>query len=117
MRQLSDAGIDAAVLMMPLVPGVTTSRAAVRATLQAIADAGVRLAGSGVTHLEDGVRQHFFAFLERTYPGLARRLSRALQGLLRAEGLRLEGQSDGEQPDGGGGHDFQTAVGSSCSLI
>ncbi len=55
---------------MPLVPGVTTSRSAVRATLQAVADAGVRLAGSGVTHLEDGVRQHFFAFLERAYPDL-----------------------------------------------
>ena len=69
-RQLSEAGIDAAVLMMPLVPGVTTSRSAVRATLEAIAEARVRVAGSGVTHLEDGVRQHFFAFLERDYPDL-----------------------------------------------
>jgi DNA repair photolyase len=69
-RQLTDAGVDAAVLMMPLVPGITTSRTAVRRTLEAMADAGVRLAGSGVTHLEDGVRQHFFSFLEREYPEL-----------------------------------------------
>jgi DNA repair photolyase len=69
-RQLADAGVDAAVLMMPLVPGITTSRAIVRRTLEEIANAGVRLAGSGVTHLEDGVRQHFFAFLEREYPDL-----------------------------------------------
>ena len=67
-RQLSDAGVDASVLMMPLVPGVTTRAPRSRATLQAVADAGVRVAGSGVAHLEDGVRQHFFAFLERTYP-------------------------------------------------
>ena len=31
-RQLADAGVDAAVLMMPLVPGITTSRAIVRRT-------------------------------------------------------------------------------------
>lgn len=69
-RQLADAGVDAAVLMMPLVPGITTSRTAVRRTLEAISETGVRLAGSGVTHLEDGVRQHFFSFLEREYPHL-----------------------------------------------
>jgi DNA repair photolyase len=56
--------------MMPLVPGITTSRAIVERTVRAIAEAGAPLAGSGVLHLEDRVRQHFFAFLEREYPGL-----------------------------------------------
>ena len=62
--------IGVGLLMMPLVPGITTSRAIVRRTLEEIAQTGVRLAGSGVTHLEEGVRQHFFAFLEREYPDL-----------------------------------------------
>jgi DNA repair photolyase len=69
-RQLVDAGVDASVLMMPLVPGITTTRPIVERTLRAIADAGVSVAGSGVAHLEDGVRQYFFRFLEREYPDL-----------------------------------------------
>jgi DNA repair photolyase len=69
-RQLIDAGIDAGVLMMPLVPGITTSKPSVDRTLQAIADAGARFIGANVAHLEEGVREHFFAFLRREYPQL-----------------------------------------------
>lgn len=69
-RQLVDAGIDAGILMMPLVPGLTTSRHAIESTISAIADAGVPLIGSNVAHLETGVREHFFGFLEREFPHL-----------------------------------------------
>ena len=69
-RALTDAGIDAGVLMMPLVPGITTSRAAVEETLAAIHRAGARFVGANVAHLEEGVRTHFFAFLAREYPAL-----------------------------------------------
>jgi DNA repair photolyase len=56
--------------MMPLVPGITTGRASIERTVRAIADAGVPLLGSNVAHLEAGVREHFFRFLEREYPQL-----------------------------------------------
>jgi DNA repair photolyase len=69
-RQLVDAGIDARVLMMPLIPGITTAPPIVRRTLRAIADAGLRFAGTTVARFDDGVRGHFFAFLEREYPQL-----------------------------------------------
>jgi DNA repair photolyase len=69
-RQLTDAGIDAGVLMMPLVPGITTSRAKIEATLAAIRDSGARFIGANVARLDDGVREHFFGFLEREYPSL-----------------------------------------------
>lgn len=69
-RQLADAGIDTGVLMMPLVPGLTTSREQIRRTVGAIAQAGVRLVAASLTHLEPGVREHFFAFLEREHPSL-----------------------------------------------
>jgi DNA repair photolyase len=69
-RQLTDAGIDTAVMMMPLVPGITTSRSSIRATVQAIERAGLRFAGVNVAHLEAGVREHFMAFLGREYPAL-----------------------------------------------
>ena len=69
-RQLTDAGIEAGVLMMPLVPGITTSRGSVTRTLEAIQHVGARFIGSNVAHLETGVREHFFAFLSREYPQL-----------------------------------------------
>jgi DNA repair photolyase len=69
-RQLTDAGIEAAVFMMPLVPGITTSRGSVERTLSAIAEAGVRFAGAGVARFDPGVREHFFAFLKRSFPDL-----------------------------------------------
>jgi DNA repair photolyase len=69
-RALVDAGIDARVLMMPLVPGITTSRRQIERTVAAIAEAGVPLAGVDVARLDPGVREHFFAFLAREYPAL-----------------------------------------------
>jgi DNA repair photolyase len=69
-RQLMDAGLDASVLMMPLVPGITTSASAIERTFRAIAEAGVRFAGAGVARLDAGVREHFVAFLAREYPRL-----------------------------------------------
>jgi hypothetical protein len=38
--------------------------------MAAIADAGAAYIGTSVAHLEDGVRDHFFSFLEREYPAL-----------------------------------------------
>jgi DNA repair photolyase len=69
-RQLTDAGIEAGVLMMPLVPGITTSRASVERTLHAMADCGARFIGTCVARLDPGVKEHFYAFLEREYPTL-----------------------------------------------
>ena len=70
LRQLADAGIETGVLMMPLVPGITTTRASIAATLEAIREAGVPVVGSNVARLDEGVKQHFFAFLARTHPEL-----------------------------------------------
>jgi DNA repair photolyase len=69
-RQLQDEGIDGGILMMPLVPGITTSKAGIERTLSAIAGAGVRFVGADVARFDPGVREHFFGFLEREYPAL-----------------------------------------------
>lgn len=69
-RRLRDAGVDAAVLMMPLMPGITTSRASLTRTVAAIRDAGLPIAGAGVGRLDPGVREFFFEFLTREYPAL-----------------------------------------------
>lgn len=79
-RALIDAGIDASVLMMPLVPGISTSRRAIDRTVGAIADAGVPLAGWCVARLDPGVRDHFFAYLDGAFPVLTEGYRRLYQG-------------------------------------
>src|SRR5258708_35122946 len=82
-RELIDAGINAGVLMSPIVPGFTSSRRKVEDTIKAIADHGARFVGSTVMHLEDGTRDHFFRFLEKSFPSMVPGLTR-LYGQKRA---------------------------------
>jgi DNA repair photolyase len=67
-RDLVDAGINAGVLMNPIVPGFSSSRAKLERTVKAIADHGARFVGCNVMFLEDGTRTHFMKYLEREFP-------------------------------------------------
>src|SRR5689334_8681060 len=67
-RELVDAGINAGVLMNPIVPGFSSSRAKLERTIKAIADHGARFVGCNVMFLEDGTRAHFMKFLAREFP-------------------------------------------------
>ena len=69
-EQLARAGIEAGVLMMPLVAGVSTSREAITGTLAAIRESGARFVGANVARFDPGVREYFFDFLSREYPHL-----------------------------------------------
>lgn len=75
-RDLVDAGIDAGVLMAPIVPGFSSSRAKLERTVKAIADHGARFVGCNVMYLQDGTRAHFLAFLEREFPSMLPRYQR-----------------------------------------
>ena len=66
--QLVDAGVNAGVLMNPIVPGFSSSREKLERTVKAIADHGARFVGCNVMFLEDGTRAHFMKFLEREFP-------------------------------------------------
>src|SRR5262249_5067668 len=57
-RELVDAGINAGVLMNPIVPGFSSSRAKLERTVKAIADHGAQFLGCNVMFLEDGTRTH-----------------------------------------------------------
>jgi DNA repair photolyase len=72
-RTLVDAGIDAGVLMAPIVPGISSHPEKLERTVKAIADSGARSVGSMVMHLEGGTRDHFLRFLSREYPSLVTR--------------------------------------------
>jgi DNA repair photolyase len=75
-RDLVDAGINAGVLMNPIVPGLSSSRAKIERTIKAIADHGARFVGCNVMFLEDGTRTHFMKFLEREFPSWVPRYER-----------------------------------------
>jgi DNA repair photolyase len=69
-RTLVDAGLDAGVLMNPLVPGFSTHPAKIEATIKAVADHGARFVGSNTMFLEGGTRDHFMRFLQQQFPAL-----------------------------------------------
>ncbi|HYU78028.1 MAG TPA: radical SAM protein [Vicinamibacterales bacterium] len=69
-RALVDAGIEAGVLMNPLVPGFSTAPAKIEATVKAIADHGARFVGSNPMYLDGGTRDHFMSFLQQEFPAM-----------------------------------------------
>jgi DNA repair photolyase len=69
-RHLVDAGVNAGVLMAPIVPGFSSSRSKLEGTIKAIADHGARFVGWNVMHLEEGTRTHFMNFVEREFPSM-----------------------------------------------
>jgi len=69
-RKMVDAGLDAGVLMAPLVPGFSTHPARIEATIKAIADHGARFVGSNILFLDGGTRDHFMRFLGAEFPAM-----------------------------------------------
>jgi DNA repair photolyase len=75
-RELVDAGINAGVLMNPIVPGFSSSRDKLERTMKAVADHGARFVGCNVMFLEDGTRSHFMKFIERDFPSMLPRFEK-----------------------------------------
>jgi DNA repair photolyase len=75
-RELVDAGVNAGVLMAPIVPGFSSSRAKLERTIKAIADHGARFVGCNVMYLQEGTRTHFMRFIEREFPAMRPRFER-----------------------------------------
>ena len=75
-RALADAGINAGVLMAPIVPGFSSSRTKLERTVKAIADHGARFVGCNVMYLQDGTRTHFMQFIERDFPSMRPRFEK-----------------------------------------
>ena len=78
-RELVDAGVNAGVLMAPIVPGFSSSRSKLERTVKTIADCGARFVGCNVMHLQDGTRSHFMDFLNREFPSMRPRYERLYQ--------------------------------------
>jgi len=79
-RQLRDAGVNAGVLMAPVVPGFTTQPARLEATIKAVADHGAAFLGANVMYLKEGTRDHFMRFLAKESPSLVDSYNRLYAG-------------------------------------
>ena len=69
-RHLREAGVNAGVLMAPVVPGFTTQPARLEATIKAIAEHGAAFMGANLLYLKGGTKDHFMGFLAAEFPHL-----------------------------------------------
>jgi DNA repair photolyase len=92
-RALVDAGVNAGVLMAPVVPGFSTARHKLERTIKAIADHGARFVGCNVMYLQDGTRDHFMRFIEREFPAMRPRFEKLYTKKYPPEAYRKEVQS------------------------
>jgi DNA repair photolyase len=79
-RILRDAGINAGVLMAPVVPGFTTETAKLDATIKAVADHGAAFLGANVLYLKGGTKDHFMGFLAHAFPHMVESYQRLYAG-------------------------------------
>jgi len=77
---LREAGINAGVLMAPVVPGFTTQRSKLDATIKAVADHGAAFLGANVLYLKGGTKDHFMGFLAHTFPHMVESYERLYAG-------------------------------------
>ena len=79
-RTLRDAGVNAGVLMAPVVPGFTTQPAKLEATIKAVADHGAAFMGANLLYLKGGTKDHFLGFLAHHYPDMFAKYERLYPG-------------------------------------
>jgi len=92
-RALVEAGVNAGVLMAPIVPGFSSSRQKIERTIKAIADHGARFVGCNVMYLQDGTRDHFMRFIDREFPAMRPRFERLYVKKYPPESYRKEVQA------------------------
>jgi DNA repair photolyase len=79
-RTLREAGVNAGVLMAPVVPGFTTQTSKLEATIKACADHDAAFVGANVLYLKGGTKDHFMGFLRQEFPEMARSYERLYPG-------------------------------------
>ncbi|NII50097.1 Rv2578c family radical SAM protein [Frigoribacterium endophyticum] len=69
-RAATDAGLRCSVFMMPVLPYLTDTREHLTTALEAVRDSGATAVLYSALHLKPGVKEWFFAWLEREHPEL-----------------------------------------------
>src|SRR5206468_7443532 len=77
LRRLTAAGINAGLIVAPVLPGVTDDVSHLEALFQAAREAGARFVHAGALRLYPAVRDRFLPLLREQFPGLEQRYRRA----------------------------------------
>jgi DNA repair photolyase len=75
--RLRSHGIDVAVNVMPVLPGITDAPAMIDALVHAVADAGASYLGACALRLRRTARDRYLPFIDAEFPELAARYRRA----------------------------------------
>jgi DNA repair photolyase len=78
--RLAAAGVDAGLLIAPVLPGISDGAHELDALFRAARDAGARFVHAGPLRLYAGVRERFLPVLDAAFPHLAARYRRAYAG-------------------------------------
>ena len=73
-------GVEAGVLIAPIVPGITDTSDHLRELVKSAADHGARFVGSRVLALQGSVKEHFLGFMRSEYPSLLAEYRRLFPG-------------------------------------
>lgn len=79
-RRLSAAGIDTAVAMAPILPGLSDAPEQLEAVVRAAREAGANRVWVNVLYLKPGTREHFLGALARDWPQELERYERLYEG-------------------------------------
>ncbi len=77
LKRLTDAGINAGLIVAPVLPGITDDVPHLEALFRAAHEAGARFVHTGPLRLYPAVRERFLPVLEQHFPPLAERYRRA----------------------------------------
>ena len=69
LERLSSAGVNAGVLLAPVIPGITDSLDNLSAVVRAAAHHGACFLSTNILYLKEGTREHFLDFAQQAFPG------------------------------------------------
>jgi len=76
LQAITEAGVRAGILLMPIIPGLTDSERTLESVVRAAAAHGARYVHGRVLFLKDSAKKSFYEYLMRTAPDLHARYSR-----------------------------------------
>jgi DNA repair photolyase len=80
LEKLAQAGLNAGVIIAPIVPGITDDVPHLTALLRAAKDAGARFAETSVLRMYTNVRRRFMPVIAQEFPHLLAKYERAFAG-------------------------------------
>ena len=80
LRRLRDAGIEAGINCMPVLPGITDDPQAIEALVKRVAEAGATYVGACALRLQSSARKRYLPFIDEHFPHLSERYRRTYAG-------------------------------------